>query len=70
MSRAVAWSICKRAGAERVSYAATRKLETILEEIGFRIAKEALSYARQAGRRTIKEEDIIMAARKIISWWW
>jgi len=66
ISRAAVWRICKRAGAERVSYAAMRKLETILEEIGFRIAEEALSYAKHAGRRTIKEEDVIIAARKII----
>jgi len=66
LSRAAAWRICKRAGAERVSHAAARKLAEILEQVGLKIAKEALDYAVHAGRKTVKEEDIVIAAKKVI----
>ncbi len=58
--------LCKKAGAERVSDAAARELAKALEEIGVKIAKEALDYAMHAGRKTIKTEDIEIATRKVI----
>jgi histone H3/H4 len=58
--------LCKKAGAERVSEAAAKELAKILEEIGVRIAKEALDYAMHAGRKTIKTKDIEIATRKVI----
>ena len=57
--------LCKKAGAERVSDAAARELAKALEEIGVKIAKEALDYAMHAGRKTIKTEDIEIATRKV-----
>ena len=36
-----------------------------LEDIGVKIAKEALDYATYAGRKTIKAEDIEIATRKV-----
>ncbi len=58
--------ICKKAGASRVSEAAAKELAKALEEIGIKIAKEALDYAMHAGRKTIKAEDIEIAARKVM----
>ena len=58
--------ICKKVGAERVSEAAAKELAKILEEIGIKIAKEALDYAMYAGRKTIKTEDIEIATRKVM----
>jgi DNA-binding protein len=58
--------LCKKAGAERVSEAAAKELAKTLEEIGIKIAKEALDYAMHAGRKTIKTEDIEIATRKVI----
>ncbi|RLI11954.1 histone [Candidatus Bathyarchaeota archaeon] len=66
LSRAAAWRLCKKAGAERVSRAAAARLAQILEEVGLRIAKEALGYAKHAGRKTVKEEDIVVAAQKLV----
>jgi histone H3/H4 len=58
--------LCKRAGAERVSEAAAKELAKALEEIGVKIAKEALDFSMHAGRKTIKVEDIEIAARKVM----
>ena len=61
--------LCEKAGADRVSEAAAKELAKVLEKIGLRIAKEALDYATYAGRKTIKTEDIEIAARKVIGRW-
>ena len=58
--------LCEKAGAERVSEAAAKELAKVLEEIGVKIAKEALDYAIHARRKTIKAEDIEIATRKVI----
>jgi len=58
--------ICKKAGASRVSEAAAKALAKELEEIGIKIAKEAIDYAMHAGRKTVKAEDIEIAARKVM----
>jgi histone H3/H4 len=59
--------ICKKAGADRVSETATKELAKVLDEIGVKIAREAMDYAMHAGRKTIKSEDIEIAARKVMS---
>lgn len=58
--------ICKKAGAERVSEAAAEELAKVLDEVGIKIAKEAIDYAKHAKRKTVKAEDIEIAARKVI----
>jgi len=58
--------ICKKAGADRVSEAATEELSKVLSDIGVKIAKEAIDYAMHAGRKTLKAEDIEIAARKVM----
>jgi DNA-binding protein len=58
--------LCKKTGADRVSEAAAEELAKVLEEIGIKIAKEALDYAMHSGRKTIKAKDIEIATRKVI----
>jgi len=58
--------LCKKAGAERVSQEGAKELAKVLDEIGFKIAKEALDYAMHARRKTIKTEDIEIATRKVM----
>jgi len=58
--------ICKKAGASRVSEAAAKALAKELNEIGIKIAKEAIDYAMHAGRKTVKAEDIEIASRKVL----
>lgn len=55
--------IIKKFGAERVSDEAANELRKILESIGENIAKQAVDLAFHAGRKTIKSEDIILAAK-------
>ena len=59
--------ICKKAGASRVSEAAAKALAKELDTIGIKIAKEAIDYAMHAGRKTVKAEDIEIAARKVLA---
>ena len=58
--------LCEKAGAERVSDTAARELARELEVIGVKIAKEALDFAIHSGRKTIKAEDVEIAARKVM----
>ena len=58
--------LCKKAGADRVSEAAAKELANVLEEVGLKIAKEALDYAMHARRKTIKAKDIEIATRKVM----
>ncbi|MCK5628007.1 histone family protein [Candidatus Bathyarchaeota archaeon] len=58
--------LCKKAGADRVSEAAAKELAKVLEDVGLKIAKEALDFAMHAGRKTIKAEDIEIAGKKVL----
>jgi len=56
--------LIRKAGAFRVSSDATNRLNEILSDYGTGIAKYAVEIARHNGRKTVKEDDIILAARK------
>ncbi len=55
--------LMKHCGAERVSDKAKAELKRIIEERALDIAEKAKQLAEHAGRKTIKSEDIRLAAR-------
>jgi len=59
--------LCKKALGQnqRVSKEAAKALARALEEIGVKIAREALDYMWHDRRVTLKAEDIEIAAKKI-----
>lgn len=58
------YRILKKAGAERISEESADELRRTLEEIGITIAKNAIDMSTHAGRKTIKAEDIRLAAKQ------
>lgn len=60
------YRIIKKYGAERVSDEAAIELRNILEGMGENIARQAVDLANHARRKTIKSEDIILAAKNYI----
>jgi len=55
--------LIKRAGADRVSEDAKAALRDVLEEFGEELSSAAIKFAVHAGRKTVKSEDIKLAAR-------
>ncbi|ASJ06692.1 archaeal histone HpkA [Thermococcus pacificus] len=55
--------LIRKAGAERVSEEAAKVLAEYLEEYAIELAKKANDFARHAGRKTIKAEDIKLAIK-------
>ena len=56
--------ILKNTGALRVSDEAAVELANVLEEVGEDISIKAGKLAKHAGRKTIKAEDIALAAKE------
>jgi histone H3/H4 len=57
------YRILKKSGAERVSDESADELRRILEEVATNIAKSAVEMSIHAGRKTIKAEDVKLAAK-------
>lgn len=57
--------ILKKAGAKRVSQEALEEFAKVMDDKLHEVAKEAAALAKHAGRKTIIEEDIRLARRKV-----
>ena len=56
--------LIRNAGAKRVSADAISRLNEVLTDYSMGLAKYAVEIARHSGRKTIKENDIKLAANK------
>jgi len=45
---------------------ATEELRTVLEEVGSRVAKQAVEFASHAGRKTVKASDVKLAVKAVL----
>lgn len=66
LSNAPLHRILRKAGAARVSEEAVEELRKTLEEIGLKIASQAIELAQHAGRRTVRREDVEKAAKIVL----
>ena len=64
LSKAALERIMRSAGAQRVSATSVAELAETMEDYGLKLSREAVELARHAGRKTVKKEDIKLAARK------
>lgn len=57
-------NILKKAGAVRIAHDGKVALRDVLESKGDDISRRAITFAAHAGRKTIKAEDIKLAAKE------
>ena len=57
--------VIRKSGAKRVSEDAAVALAEVLEERALQIAAEASKLAEHAGRRTVRDVDVRLAAKRI-----
>jgi histone H3/H4 len=55
--------VSKNAGAERTSEAALVELRDAVEDYAEALAKKSAEYAKHAGRKTIKADDVRLALK-------
>ncbi len=57
--------IMRKAGAERVSETAKTVLRDAIEDYAEKISRRAVDLAKHAGRKTVLEEDVKLAAKGV-----
>lgn len=56
--------LVRDAGAQRVAADAVERMNEVVSEYGMKIARYAVEIARHSGRKTVKENDIKLAAQR------
>ena len=57
--------LLRKAGSERVSLSASKEFAAVLEDIALILGRDAVEYAKHAGRKTVVGEDIKLAKKKL-----
>ena len=57
-------NLIRQAGAFRVSAGAVKALNDLLGEKGDSIARYAVEIARNSGRKTVKDSDVVLASQR------
>ncbi len=57
------YRILKKSGAERVSDESVDELRRVIEDVAMEISKNAVEMSKHAGRKTVKAEDVKLAAK-------
>ncbi|HHC19485.1 MAG: NFYB/HAP3 family transcription factor subunit [Euryarchaeota archaeon] len=65
LAKAPVARLIQKAGAKRISAAAVEKMVELAEEYITKVARRAVELAKHAGRVTVKEEDIKLAAEEL-----
>jgi len=65
ISTAAIHRLIRKGGAGRIGDDAAEELRKVVEETAVRLGKEALELATHAGRKTVRAEDIRLAAKRI-----
>ncbi len=65
LSTAAVRRLVELAGAERVGDDAVEELGKMLEDYAIKLGKEAAGLAHHAGRKTVKAQDIQLAAKRV-----
>ncbi len=58
------YRILKKSGAQRVSDESADELRRIIEDIAIAIAKSAVEMSIHAGRKTVRSDDVKLAAKQ------
>ena len=64
LSTAAVRRLIEKAGADRVGDDAVEELGKIIEDYAVQVSKEATALAKHAGRKTVKADDIKLAAKR------
>lgn len=65
ISEAAAERMLKKAGAERAGDDAVKAMQEILENIAVKIGTRAVTLAKHAKRKTVRAEDVELAAKQL-----
>ena len=66
LSTAAIHRLIEKAGAPRVGGDAVEELRMILEELAVKIGRESWQLSTHAGRKTVKADDVKLAAKRIL----
>lgn len=65
ISSAAVRRLIRKGGAGRIGDDAAEELRKVIEELAVLIAKEAIELSKHAGRKTVRSDDIRLAAKRV-----